>query len=80
MDFIRFTHDKEPVGAVITYWDYNLSIAKLIRAQQYLKNPDCLFITPSDEQFTKVNGQIWFSMYKFLLYFFFIVENQLPYI
>lgn len=40
----RHIFDKEPVRAVIVDVDFNLSGAKMIRAHQYLRHPDCLLI------------------------------------
>lgn len=34
----------EPVKAVIIDVDFNLSVAKVMRAHRYLKNPNCLFL------------------------------------
>lgn len=46
-DFVslwKAVKDDNPVKAVIIDSDFNVSSAKLIRAEIYLKNPECLFI------------------------------------
>ncbi|KAH8262250.1 hypothetical protein KR026_009333, partial [Drosophila bipectinata] len=36
--------DQQPVNAVVIDVDFNMSSTKLLRAQLYLRNPECLFI------------------------------------
>lgn len=52
--FLKAVKDTEPVKAVVFDWDYNLSIAKLVRAQLYLSNPDCLFIVGATDPVLKM--------------------------
>lgn len=40
----RNIKDNQPVGAVVLDTDVNLLIAKLLRAELYLKNPECIFV------------------------------------
>lgn len=37
--------DKKPVDAVIIDFDFNLNMKQLIRAQIYLRDPKCLFLS-----------------------------------
>lgn len=48
--------DDQPVGAVVIDTDLNLTTAKLIRAQLYLKNPDCLFIIGTTDMILTIGG------------------------
>lgn len=52
----KLIKDEKPVKAVICEVDFNLSWAKLVRAQQYLMNPDCLFIVGATDLLVWVHG------------------------
>lgn len=54
----RHIFDKEPVRAVVVDVDFNLSGAKMIRAHQYLKHPDCLLIGGATDYFLPVSKDI----------------------
>ena len=43
-DLWKAIKDDQPVKAVVMDTDFNLTSAKLIRAELYLKNPDCILI------------------------------------
>ncbi|XP_055842719.1 uncharacterized protein LOC129909670 [Episyrphus balteatus] len=54
----RHIFDKEPVRAVVVDVDFNLSGAKMIRAHQYLRHPDCLLIGGATDLFLPVTKDI----------------------
>lgn len=47
--------DDEPVKAVIIDADFNVSSTKLIRAEIYLKNPECLFIAGTTDMMVPIS-------------------------
>lgn len=42
--------DNKPVKAVIMDTDFSLNSTQMIRAQLYLRNPDCLFLVGTTDQ------------------------------
>lgn len=52
----RAVNDNQPVGAVALDTDFNLTTAKLIRAQQYLQRPggECLFVVGTTDMMLTV--------------------------
>ncbi|XP_032308844.1 chronophin [Drosophila ananassae] len=46
--------DQQPVNAVIIDVDFNMSSTKLLRAQLYLRNPECLFMEGATDRFLPI--------------------------
>lgn len=58
---IKNVFDKKSVQAVIIDADMNLSYAKLVKAELYLKyQPDCLFIKGATDKFLPVTPEFSF--------------------
>lgn len=53
---MKAVSDKQLVKAVIVDTDFNLSVAKLLRAELYLKNLDCLFLVGTTDEYAIFPG------------------------
>lgn len=47
--------DGQPVKAVLLDTDFNLTSAKIIRAQLYLRDPECLFLVGATDSLLPIS-------------------------
>lgn len=60
----KFVKDDQPVEAVVVDTDADVDLRKLVRAQLYLTNPECLFIVGATDMIldlglARIMGMSW---------------------
>ncbi|EDV99690.1 GH12276 [Drosophila grimshawi] len=57
-DLLLHIFDKQPVKAVVIDLDFNMTATKLLRAQFYLRQPDCLFLIGATDRLLPIGKGI----------------------
>lgn len=73
---IRTVHDQKKINAVVIDVDFNLSYAKLLRAEFYVKlQPDCLFIKGLTDKKISVTPELSFMGKNIFIILYNLVQD-----